>query len=128
MIEVPAAALALDRLLPEADFCSVGTNDLIQYLLAADRGHDTLASLCDPEHPAVVRVLTEISATCRKAGKPVAVCGELAGDPRYTEFLLRLGLTDLSMHPASLLEVRQAVRACTLGGREDEDHEESPGP
>ena len=115
MIEVPAAALALDTLLPHIDFCSVGTNDLIQYLLAADRGNDALGALCTPQHPAVVRVLGDVIRECRAAGKEVAICGEIAGDPRYTELLLSLGLTDFSMHPGSMLEVRKAVRESRLG-------------
>lgn len=114
MIEVPAAALAIDSLLPLIAFCSVGTNDLIQYLLAADRGNDALGALYSPEHPAVNRVLRDVFDRCREAGKPVAVCGEVAGDPRYTEYLLRLGLTDFSMHPGSMLAVRKAVRECAL--------------
>jgi len=114
MIEVPAAALALDTLLPLVDFCSIGTNDLVQYLLAADRGNDALGSLCSPLHPAVLRVLHQVIHTCRKAGRDVAICGELAGDVRYTRLLLALGLTDFSMHPSSLLEVRRAVRDTEL--------------
>jgi len=114
MIEVPAAALAIDTLLPHIDFCSVGTNDLIQYLMAADRGNDALGALCSPHHPAVTRVLGGVISDCRAAGKDVAVCGELAGDPRFSELLLRLGLTDFSMHPSSMLEVRKAVRECVL--------------
>jgi phosphoenolpyruvate-protein phosphotransferase (PTS system enzyme I) len=112
MIEVPAAALSLPSLFPHADFFSVGTNDLVQYLLAADRGNDAVGELCMPLHPAVIRVLHGIISDCTRAAKPVAVCGELAGDPRYTRLLLALGLTDFSMHPGNLLEVRQAVRGC----------------
>ncbi len=114
MIEVPAAALAIDTLLPEVDFCSVGTNDLIQYLLAVDRGNDALGPMCRPDHPAVQRVLRDVLAACREAGKPVAVCGELAGDPAHTRLLLQLGLTEFSMHPSSLLEVRRAIRDTDL--------------
>ena len=114
MIEVPAAALAIDSLLPHADFCSVGTNDLIQYLLAADRGNDALASIASPSHPAVLRLLAHIFESCRRADKPVAVCGEIAGDPVFTPILLGLGLTDFSMHPSSLLEVRRAIRDSDL--------------
>jgi phosphoenolpyruvate-protein phosphotransferase (PTS system enzyme I) len=110
MIEVPAAALALGTLLPHADFFSIGTNDLVQYLLAADRGNDALGAMCSPLHPAVLRVIHDVIAQCRRAGKPLAVCGEMAGDPRYTRLLLALGLSDFSMHPGSILEVRRAVR------------------
>lgn len=115
MIEVPAAALSIELLLPHVDFCSVGTNDLIQYLLAADRGNDAVGALCSPQHPAVTRVLAEVFEHCHRAGKPVSVCGEMAGDPAHTALLLSLGLTEFSMHPSSLLEVRRAIRDCDLG-------------
>ena len=114
MIEVPAAALALDTLLPHIDFCSVGTNDLVQYMLAADRGNDALGPLATARHPAVVRVLGEIFRTCGEAGKSVAVCGEMASNPEHAELLLGLGLRDFSMHPSSMLEVRKAVREAAL--------------
>lgn len=114
MIEVPAAALALDTLLPHVDFCSVGTNDLVQYMLAADRGNDALGPLATARHPAVVRVLGEVFRTCAEAGKSVAVCGEMASNPEHVKLLLDLGLRDFSMHPSSMLEVRKAVREVTL--------------
>lgn len=110
MIEVPAAALAIDTLLPEVDFCSIGTNDLMQYLLAVDRSNDALGPLCTPQNPAVQRVLASVIGACREAGKRVAICGELAGDPQHTRLLLKLGLTEFSMHPSNLLEVRRAIR------------------
>ncbi len=110
MIEVPAAALALNTLLPHADFFSIGTNDLVQYLLAVDRNNDALGALCSPLHPAVLRVLHDVIRHCQRAGKPVAVCGEMAGEARNVPLLLALGLTDFSMHPGNLLEVRRAVR------------------
>jgi phosphotransferase system enzyme I (PtsI) len=110
MIEVPAAALVLPSLLPHLDFVSVGTNDLVQYLLAADRGNDAVASLYTPLHPAVLRLLHDIIDQGRKQKVPVTVCGELAGDPRYTRLLLALGLADFSMHPSTLLEVRRVIR------------------
>lgn len=116
MIEVPAAAFALPTLIDTMDFVSIGTNDLIQYLLAADRTNESLGALFSPLHPAVLRALHEIVETCRKADTPVSICGEIAGDPRCTRLLLALGLRDLSMHPASLLEVRAAVRQCELRG------------
>jgi phosphotransferase system enzyme I (PtsI) len=110
MIEVPAAALALPMLAPHLDFASIGTNDLLQYLLAADRGNDAVASLYTPLHPAVLRLLHDLIATAQKRELPLLVCGELAGDPRYTRLLLALGLIDFSMHPGTLLEVRKVVR------------------
>lgn len=110
MIEVPAAALALDQLGRHLDFISVGTNDLLQYALAADRGDEQLADLYDLQHPGVVFLLKHILKEADKLGIPVAVCGEVAGDKRYTRLLLALGLREFSMHPARLLEVKQVVR------------------
>jgi phosphotransferase system enzyme I (PtsI) len=110
MIEVPAAALVLPSLLPHLDFVSVGTNDLVQYLLAADRGNDAVATLYTPLHPAVLRLLHYIIRQAGKQRVPVTVCGELAGDARYTRLLLALGLSDFSMHPGTLLEVRRVIR------------------
>lgn len=114
MIEVPAAALALPTLIDACDFLSIGTNDLVQYLLAADRGNDALADLYTPLHPAVIRVLHEVVKLGQQHARPVAVCGEIAGDPLYTPLLLALGLTELSLHPSTLLEVRERIRACDL--------------
>ncbi len=114
MIEVPAAAFALPTMLDAMDFASIGTNDLIQYLLAADRANDAVGALFSPLHPAVIRALHEIVVACRAARKPLSICGEMAGDPGCTPLLLALGLTELSMHPSTLLEVRAAVRQCEL--------------
>lgn len=115
MIEVPAAALALHSLASTVDFVSVGTNDLVQYVLAADRGNDALGDLYSPMHPAIIHLLHQIIATGRKHNIPVAMCGEIAGDPLFTPLLLALGLEEFSLHPATLLEVREKVRACHLG-------------
>lgn len=115
MIEVPAAALALPRLIKHVDFVSVGTNDLVQYLLAADRNNDALGYLYSPLHPAVLRLLHEILTLGRRSHTPVTVCGEMAGDIHFTRLLLALGLTDFSMHPSSLLEVRRAIRESDRG-------------
>ena len=115
MIEVPAAALALPGFIGELDFLSVGTNDLVQYLLAADRNNDALGELYSPLHPAVLRLLAMVARTARERGKPVAVCGEIAGDAAFVPLLLALGMEELSMHPGTLLEVRRAVRGCDLG-------------
>jgi len=114
MIEVPAAALMLPTFLGDVDFLSVGTNDLVQYLLASDRDNEALGELGSPLHPAVLRVLRDVIRTAAAAGKPVSVCGEMAGDPRLSPLLLALGLEQFSMHPATLLDVRQVVRACDL--------------
>ncbi|MDD3762313.1 MAG: phosphoenolpyruvate--protein phosphotransferase [Nevskiales bacterium] len=109
MIEVPAAAIAAPILARHARFFSIGTNDLIQYTLAIDRVDDEVNYLYDPLHPAVLRLIHQTIEAGRKAGIPVAMCGEMAGDPRFTRLLLGLGLTDFSMHPASVLEVKQIV-------------------
>ena len=112
MIEVPAAAIALPSLIRHLDFIAIGTNDLTQYTLAVDRNNDALAALYDPLHPAILKLLAQIIATGTRAKKPVSLCGEMAGDVRYTALLLALGLTGFSMHSSSLLEVRQAIAAC----------------
>ncbi len=109
MIEIPAAALALGPFLKRLDFLSIGTNDLIQYTLAIDRTDESVAYLYDPLHPAVLRLIAMTIAAGRRAGLPVAVCGEMAGDPSLTRLLLGMGLTQFSMHPAQLLEIKQQV-------------------
>jgi len=110
MIEVPAAAMAIAELAPHLDFISVGTNDLLQYTLAADRVDELVAHLYDPQHPGVVRLLRYIFREASARRIPATVCGEVAGDRQYTRLLLALGLKDFSMHPGRLLEVKQAVR------------------
>ena len=114
MIEVPAAALGLGDIVDLVDFVSVGTNDLVQYLLATDRNHEALADLYSPRHPAVLRLLAEIFAFGRRNGIPVAVCGEMAGEAANAPLLLALGLRDFSLHPSTLLEVRKAIRDADL--------------
>jgi phosphotransferase system enzyme I (PtsI) len=109
MIEVPAAALSLSTFLRRLDFLSIGTNDLIQYTLAIDRTDDTVAHLYDPLHPAVLMLVAQIIRSATKAGKPVAVCGEIAGDVKLTRVLLGFGLRQFSMHPAHLLHIKQQV-------------------
>ncbi|WP_235963589.1 phosphoenolpyruvate--protein phosphotransferase [Tautonia rosea] len=100
MIEVPAAAMCIDALLQETDFISIGSNDLIQYLVAADRDNPKVAHLCDPLSPAVLRMLRMIFEACRRTGTPVTLCGEMAGQPRSVLVLLGLGLRRFSMSPA----------------------------
>jgi phosphotransferase system enzyme I (PtsI) len=114
MIEVPSAALSLPAFIGACDFLSIGTNDLVQYLLAADRNNDALGELYTPLHPAVLRLLRDVVRLASRHDKPVAVCGEIAGDPLFVPLLLALGLGELSLHPATLLEVRRANRACDL--------------
>jgi phosphotransferase system enzyme I (PtsI) len=110
MIEVPAAALALSDIGRHLDFISVGTNDLLQYTLAADRIDEQVAHLYDLQHSGVLRLLRHIFTEADALGIPAAVCGEAAGDRRYTRLLLALGLREFSMYPARLLEIKQAVR------------------
>lgn len=110
MIEVPAAAMSIGELGEYLDFISVGTNDLLQYTLAADRIDEQVAHLYDLQHPGVIRLLRFILSATESLGLPVAVCGEVAGDRRYTRLLLALGLREFSMHPGRLLEVKQVVR------------------
>jgi phosphotransferase system enzyme I (PtsI) len=114
MIEVPAAAIALPGFIDAVDFLSIGTNDLVQYLLAADRNNEALGELYSPLHPAVLRLLHGVIGIAVKRGKPVAVCGEMAGDAAFVPLLLALGLQEFSLHPATLLEVRRAIRGCDL--------------
>ena len=115
MIEVPAAAVSADLFAPYLDFFSIGTNDLIQYTLAIDRVDDAVNYLYDPLHPAVLRLIRLTIQAARAARIPVAMCGEMAGDARYTRLLLGLGLTEFSMHPATLLAVKKIVRASNAG-------------
>ncbi|CAM2140190.1 Phosphoenolpyruvate-protein phosphotransferase [Pararobbsia alpina] len=109
MIEIPAAAIALPMFLNRLDFLSIGTNDLIQYTLAIDRADNAVAHLYDPLHPAVLHLIAHTLREAKRAGVPVSVCGEMAGDPALTRLLLGMGLTEFSMHPSQLLEVKQEV-------------------
>ena len=109
MIEVPAAALTLPSMLPLVDFVSIGTNDLIQYTLAIDRADERVAPLFEPWHPAVLRLIADVIAQSRASGKPVSVCGEMAGDTAFTDLLLAMGLRSFSMHPAQIAAVKQRV-------------------
>lgn len=109
MIEVPAAAVVIDRFLGSFDFVSVGTNDLIQYTLAIDRADDEVAHLYDPWHPAVLHLLHHTISRARALGRGVSVCGEMAGDPAFTELLLAMGLRSFSMHPARIASIKQKL-------------------
>ena len=109
MIEVPAAALMLPAFLKHFDFVSVGTNDLIQYTLAIDRADEAVSHLYDPWHPAVLGLLARVIAQARAANKHVSVCGEMAGDPEFTQLLLAMGLRSLSMHPSQIASIKQHV-------------------
>lgn len=114
MIEIPAAALALNAFIKKLDFLSIGTNDLIQYTLAIDRTDEEVAHLYDPLHPAILQLLTQVIASANKAGVPVSVCGEMAGELTYTRLLLGIGLRQFSMHPAQLLSTKQRVLTTSL--------------
>lgn len=109
MIEIPAAAIALPLFLKRVDFLSIGTNDLIQYTLAIDRADNAVAHLYDPLHPAVLHLIAFTLREAKRAGVPVSVCGEMAGDPALTRLLLGMGLTEFSMHPSQLLVVKQEI-------------------
>jgi len=109
MIEVPAAALTAASFAKDLDFLSIGTNDLIQYTLAIDRGNDTVNYLYDPLHPAILRLIKMVIDAGKTAAVPVAMCGEMAGDPLYTRLLLGMGLSEFSMHHSALLEVKQVI-------------------
>ncbi|NOZ63368.1 MAG: phosphoenolpyruvate--protein phosphotransferase [Caldiserica bacterium] len=113
MIETPSAAIISDFLAGEVAFFSVGTNDLIQYAMAADRGNEKIAHLYQPAHPAILRLLKHIIDTGHSIGIPVAMCGEMAGDIHYTQLLLGMGLDQLSMGPVAIPQVKQVIRSVT---------------
>lgn len=115
MIEVPAAAVCADIFARHLDFLSIGTNDLIQYTIAIDRIDDEVNYLYDPLHPAVLRLVQLTIRAGERAHIPVAMCGEMAGDARYTRLLLGLGLREFSVHPNTLLEVKQVIINSDLG-------------
>ena len=114
MIEVPAAALALPMFMRRLDFLSLGTNDLIQYTLAIDRTDDAVAHLYDPLHPAVLHLIAHTIQAANRGGTPIAVCGEMAGEPKLTRLLLGFGLRNFSMHPQQLLAIKERVLRTNL--------------
>jgi multiphosphoryl transfer protein len=115
MVEVPAAALMIEAFVPLVDFFSIGTNDLAQYVLAADRGNAQVAALADAMHPSVLRLIDTVARAAEQGGRSVAVCGELAGDPVAIPLLLGLGISELSLAAARIPLAKQAVRATDLG-------------
>ena len=115
MIEIPDAALVLPLFINRFDFLSIGTNDLIQYTLAIDRADHAVAHLYDPLHPAILNLLANIIDQAKRANVPIAVCGEMAGDPALTRLLLALGLTDFSMHFSQLLLVKREILKANVG-------------
>jgi len=114
MIETPSAALISDLLAAECDFLSIGTNDLIQYALAADRDDEHVGYLYHPLHPAILRALKQVVLGATKAGKPVAMCGDMAGDPMFAWILLGLGLRNFSMAPRQVPIIKSIIRATDL--------------
>jgi phosphotransferase system enzyme I (PtsI) len=111
MVELPSAALMADRLAPEADFFSIGTNDLIQYTIGIDRRNKDVAYLYKPLHLAVLRLLRSVCEAGKAARIPVAMCGEMAGDPMNALVLIGLGVTELSMNGPSIPLVKRVIRA-----------------
>lgn len=123
MVEVPSAALQADALARECDFLSIGTNDLVQYTLAVDRGNEHVAHLYTPAHPAVIHLIKNVVEAGLRHDKPVGMCGEMAGEPVFTILLLGLGLGELSVAPPSIPEIKRIIRAlkfddCKLGAEE----------
>jgi phosphotransferase system enzyme I (PtsI) len=114
MIEIPSAATTVDILAQHCQFFSIGTNDLIQYLLAIDRVNDRIAHLYEPTHPAMLRMIKRVVDDAHQHRLPVAVCGEMAGDPVFAPLLLGLGVDELSMSPPSLPAVKYFVRAMKM--------------
>src|SRR5437899_4719097 len=109
MMEVPSAALCIDTFLPEVDFVSIGSNDLIQYVMAADRDNPKVAHLCEPFSPAILRLLNQIIKTCDLHHKPVTLCGEMAGRPRCFLPLFGMGLRRFSMSPALVPPLKELI-------------------
>jgi phosphotransferase system enzyme I (PtsI) len=114
MIEVPGAALAADALAGEADFFALGTNDLIQYTLAADRSDEQVAHLYNPLHPGVLRLIRFAIEAAERRDIPISICGEMAGEPRYAALLLGLGLRELSMAPRNIPRIKQRIRSLDM--------------
>jgi phosphotransferase system enzyme I (PtsI) len=119
MIEVPAAVLALESIAQEVDFLCVGTNDLIQYVLAVDRGNPQVSHLFQPLNPSVLQCLKRIADVCRAMKMPVRVCGEMSSNPFFVVLLIGLGFTDLSMNAFSIPTVRRVVQEVSLEKAEE---------
>ena len=118
MVEVPAAAVCIDAILRETDFISIGSNDLIQYLVAADRDNPKVAHLCEPLSPAIFRVLQMVLDACQRTGTPVTLCGEMAGQPRSVLVLFGMGLRRFSMSPAFIPTIKDLLASVTTAQAE----------
>ena len=114
MIEIPAAALSADSLAAVSDFFALGTNDLVQYTVAIDRGNDQVAALYNPLNPAVLRLIEFTVEAAKRAGIPISICGEMGADPKYTALLMGLGIREFSVGPAALPRIKQRIRALSM--------------
>ncbi|MCB0091668.1 MAG: hypothetical protein KDE54_27450, partial [Caldilineaceae bacterium] len=114
LVETPAAALMIEQMATLVDFLSIGVNDLAQYILAVDRTNASVAAMADPLHPAMIKIMSHIGRAGRQAGIPVSICGEIASDATAIPLLLGLGMNELSVTPAAVALVKQAVRQCNL--------------
>ena len=119
MIEIPSAAIACDTLVSECSFFSIGSNDLIQYLMAVDRLNDRVAHLYEPTHPAVIRMLDMVVKNAREGNVEVSICGEMAGDPILVPLLIGLGIESLSMSPSLLPHAKFVVQSMELSEARD---------
>ena len=119
MIEVPASAICADIFAKHLDFLSIGTNDLIQYTMAIDRINDEVNYLYDPLNPAVLRLIQITINAGEKANIPVSMCGEMAGEKEHTKLLLGLGLKEFSIHPATMLEVKEIINQTNISELEE---------
>ena len=119
MIEIPAAALSADSLAAVSDFFALGTNDLVQYTVAIDRGNDQVAALYNPLNPAVLRLIEFTVEAAKRAGIPISICGEMGADPKYTALLMGLGIREFSVGPAALPRLKQRIRSMTMQAATD---------
>ena len=119
MLEVPAAAISIHAMLRVVDFVSIGSNDLVQYMMAADRDNPKVAHLCQPLAPPVLRVLQHVIRACAKANKPLTLCGEMAGQPRAFVLLLGMGLRSFSMSPAFIPSIKELAHHVSVKDAQD---------
>ena len=110
LVEVPAAVIILEKLLKYVDFISIGTNDLVQYVLAVDRNNQKVAFIYNPLHPAVVSIIEKVISTCKKHDKPVVICGEAAANPRCAYLYLGMGVDQMSMNPSTVPTIKHLIR------------------